>query len=116
MPPIATTANAGLSDYLGIDNVMGVSWALYAFGGLALQPGQPERALRLLGASDRLRGGTEMPAFVTALTGDLGQQASERLDDSIAAEVYRQGHEMSMEETVGHVRAQRRDDIVDAEQ
>ena len=64
--------DVGLSGYLRIGNVMGVSWGLYSFADLALQSGQPSRALRLVGASDRLRGGTELPALITTTLGDVG--------------------------------------------
>jgi hypothetical protein len=80
---------------------------LYAFADLALQQGQPTRALRLVGAADRPRGGTEMPALVTVTLGDVGQLARERLDSGTADEAYRQGHDMSMEEAVADVREQR---------
>lgn len=99
--------DAGLSAYLGIDNVMGVSWALYVFAVHALAREQPERALRLVGASDRLRGPTELPALLTAFTGDVGQLARERLGVRTAQEVYRQGHDMSMDEAVGYARRRR---------
>ena len=83
--------DAGLSGYLRIGNVMGVSWGLYSFADLALQCGQPSRALRLVGASDRLRGGTELPALITTTLGDVGQRARERLDDGAADELYDEG-------------------------
>jgi predicted ATPase/class 3 adenylate cyclase len=106
--------DAGLSTYQGIDNVMGVSWALYSFADLAVRRGQPERALCLVGASDRLRGGTDLPALVTATLGDVGERARERFDDGAAAdEAYRLGHEMSVEEAVAYVRRRRPDDVAD---
>ena len=83
--------DAGLSGYLRIGNVMGVSWVLYCFADLAMQRGQPVRALRLVGASDRLRGGTELPTLVATQLGDVGGRARERLDDGAADEAYRQG-------------------------
>ena len=106
--------DAGLSTYLGIDNVMGVSWALYSFADLAVQRGQPEEALRLVGASDHLRGGTELPALVTATLGDIGQRAREQLAGAAADEAYRQGHDLSMEQAVAFVRRRRPDgDVAD---
>jgi tetratricopeptide (TPR) repeat protein len=105
---------AGLSTYLGIGNVMGASWALYVYADLALQHDEPERALRLVGASDRMRGDTELPALMTASVGDVGQRARERLPDDVADDVYRQGQVMSTEEAVAHVRGHRREDPADA--
>ena len=96
--------DAGLSGYLRIGNVMGVSWGLYSFADLALQSGQPSRALRLVGASDRLRGGTELPALITTTLGDVGGRARERLEDGAADELYRRGHDMSMEAAVAYAR------------
>jgi tetratricopeptide (TPR) repeat protein len=96
--------HAGLSTYLGIDNVMGMSWALYSFADLAVRRGQPERALCLVAASDNLRGGTDLPALVAATLGDVGESARERLDDRAADEAYRLGHEMSVEQAVAYVR------------
>jgi tetratricopeptide (TPR) repeat protein len=96
--------DAGLSGYLRIDNAMGISWGLYSFADLALQCGQPERALRLVGASERLRGGTELPTLITASIGDVGGRARERLDEGAAAELYRRGHDMSIEAAVAYAR------------
>ncbi len=96
--------DTGLSGYLGIENAMGVSWGLYAFADLAVQAGRPERALSLVGASDRLRGGTELPALVTATVGDVGGRARQALDDRAADEAYRHGLEMSLEEAVALAR------------
>jgi non-specific serine/threonine protein kinase len=104
--------DAGLSTYLGIDNVMGVSWVLYSFADLAVRRGRPEDALRLVGASDHLRGGTELPALITATLGDIGQLARDQLDGAAADEAYRQGCAMSLEQAVAYVRRQRPDDDI----
>jgi tetratricopeptide (TPR) repeat protein len=103
--------DAGLSTYLAIDNEMGASWVLYSFADLALRRGQPEDALRLVGASDHLRGGTELPTLVTATLGDIGERARQQFhDDAAAAEAYRVGHKMSVEDAVAYVRRGRPDD------
>ena len=102
--------DAGLSTYLSIDNVMGASWVLYSYADLALRRGRPEDALRLIGASDHVRGGTELPVLLATTLGDIGQLARERLDEATAAEAYRQGCAMSLEQAVAHVRGQRPDD------
>jgi predicted ATPase/class 3 adenylate cyclase len=96
---------SGLSTFERIDNAMGISWVLWAFADLALEHGDPARALRLVGASDRLRAGTELPALVLAHTGDVGRLARERLDPGTAAEAHRQGWAMSTEEATACARA-----------
>jgi predicted ATPase/class 3 adenylate cyclase len=101
--------DAGLSGYLRIDNAMGISWGLYSFADLALQCGQPARALRLVGASERLRGGTALPTLITATLGDVGRRAREAIDAD-ADEIYRQGHDLGMEEAVAYARDRRPDD------
>jgi predicted ATPase/class 3 adenylate cyclase len=105
---------AGLSTYLGIGNDMGASWALYVYADLALQHDEPQRALRLVGASDRMRGDTELPALMTASIGDVGQRARERLPDDVADEAYRHGQVMSVDEAVAQVRGHQPDDVAGA--
>jgi tetratricopeptide (TPR) repeat protein len=101
--------HTGLSGYLRIDNVMGVSWVLYFVADVALERGQPQRALRLIGASDRLRGGTELPSLVTTSLRDIVRRARDAVGDD-AEEIYRQGHDLGMEEAVAYARDRRPDD------
>jgi hypothetical protein len=84
------------------------------YADLALQDDEPERALRLVGASDRMRGDTELPALMTASIGDVGQRARERLPDDVADEAYRHGQVMSVDEAVAHVRGHGHDEVADA--
>jgi predicted ATPase len=103
----------GLSGFLRIRNDMGVSWVLFFLADLALERGQPVRALRLIGASDRLRGGTELPSLVTTQLGDVGGHARRRLDDVAASNAYRQGADLSLDDAVAYARGQRAEDAWD---
>ncbi len=88
--------HAGLDGYLRVGNVMGVSWILYFIADVALELGQPRRALRLIGASERMRGGTELPNLVTTSLPDVGLRARRRLDQAAADDAYRQGQALSL--------------------
>ncbi|MFN2557961.1 MAG: AAA family ATPase [Nitriliruptorales bacterium] len=91
---------ASLSAFRQIDNLMGTSWVIYSFADLALLRGQHERALRLVGASDALRGGVEMPGLATAMMGDVGATARSYLDQVTAESLYQEGQAMELEYAV----------------
>jgi predicted ATPase/class 3 adenylate cyclase len=102
--------HASLVGYLRMGNVMGVSWVLFFIADVAAERGQPRRALRLIGASDRLRGGTELPNLVAASVHDVDLRARRQLDESAAADAYQQGHALSQEEAVAYARDERPED------
>jgi tetratricopeptide (TPR) repeat protein len=104
---------AGLLGYLRVGNVMGVSWVLCFIADLAVERGQPRRALRLMGASDRLRGGTELPNLVAGSLGDVALRARQGLDPAAADDAYQQGYALSLEEAVSFARDERPEDIGD---
>jgi non-specific serine/threonine protein kinase len=93
---------SGLNAYREIGNVMGTAWALYQFADLALQRALPERALRLVAASDELlkQVGGEIPALVVTTTGDVGKAARALLDDATAERVYEEGLAMPYDAAV----------------
>jgi tetratricopeptide (TPR) repeat protein len=93
---------AALSAFRQIDNAMGTAWALYGLAELALHRGQPERALRLIAASDALRAGVEMPALATVFLGDVGARARARLDEATAERLYQEGSALGLEEAVAY--------------
>lgn len=95
-------SRASLSAFRQIDNLMGTSWVIYSFADLALLRGQHERALRLVGASDALRGGVEMPGLATAMMGDVGAAARSFLDENTAEELYEEGRTMPLEDAVAY--------------
>lgn len=89
---------AGLTIFRELDNVMGMAWALYSLGDVALQRGEPERALRLIGACDAHLQGGEMPALAKATMGDVGAAARGRLDPVTAEGAYAEGLAMALED------------------
>ncbi len=94
-----------LSILHGMGNTMGTAWVLYSFGDLAQRCRQPERALRLVGASAALLDG-EMPAGAMAITGDVGKRARRELDQKTAERSYREGLAMRLEEAVAYALGQ----------
>jgi predicted ATPase/class 3 adenylate cyclase len=98
----------GLSAYQEIENVMGTAWAIYQFADIALQLGDPERALRLVAVSDALlkQVGGELPALVVATTGDVGEAARDLIDNATAERIYEEGHAMPYNDAVTYASQQ----------
>ena len=94
---------AALSGFRQLASEMGTGWALYSFGDVALHRGEPDRALRLVGASDALLEQVgEMPALATATMGDVGATARSFLDEATADRVYHEGLTMGLEDAVAY--------------
>jgi len=93
---------AGLTAFRQIDNTMGLAWGLYGSADLALLRGDPERALRLAGASETLRDGSELPTLVMATMGDVRQRAREDVEEARADELYQEGLRMTLDEAVAY--------------
>jgi tetratricopeptide (TPR) repeat protein len=80
-----------------------VASALYAIADLALARGQPERALRLVGACEALRDEIgEAPSGEAAMVGDVRGAASALVDAAAAESLYQQGRAMGVEEAVAY--------------
>jgi hypothetical protein len=97
-----TRLGAALSIFHRRGNVMGTAWVLYAFADAARRRGHPGRALRLVGASDALRKGVEMPGLAIATMGDPAERARADLHEAAAEEAYRAGLAMGLEQAVAY--------------
>jgi tetratricopeptide (TPR) repeat protein len=80
-----------------------IASALYAIADLALARGQPERALRLVGACEAMRDEIgEAPSGEMALVGDVRGAASAMMDAAAAESLYQQGRAMAVDEAVAY--------------
>ncbi|MBA2769829.1 MAG: hypothetical protein H0U35_12025 [Sporichthyaceae bacterium] len=95
---------SALSAFREIDSGMGTAWALYSLGDVDLLRGRHERALRLVGASDKLLAEVgDLPALAKASMGDVGAAARSFLDEAAAEQAYQEGLGMSLEDAVAYV-------------
>jgi predicted ATPase/class 3 adenylate cyclase len=80
-----------------------IASALYAIADLALARGQPERALRLVGACEAMRDEIgEAPSGEMAFVGDVRGAASAMMDAEAAESLYQQGRAMAVDEAVAY--------------
>ena len=80
-----------------------VASALYALADLALARGQPERAIRLVGACEAMRDEIgEAPSGEMAFVGDVRGAASAMMDAEAAESLYQQGRAMAVDEAVAY--------------
>ncbi|HEX9737677.1 MAG TPA: NB-ARC domain-containing protein [Candidatus Limnocylindria bacterium] len=80
-----------------------VASALYAIADLALARGQPERALRLVGACEAMRDEIgEAPSGERAMVGDVRGAATALMDAAAAESLYQQGRAMSVDDAVAY--------------
>lgn len=80
-----------------------VASALYAIADLALARGQPERALRLVGACEAMRDEIgEAPSGEMAFVGDVRGAASALMDAAAAESLYEQGRAMELDDAVAY--------------
>jgi hypothetical protein len=76
---------------------------LYAFADLALARGQPERAIRLAGATRALREQLgEVWSFDMYLVGDIPSAARSFLAEATADSLYEEGRAMGVEDAVDY--------------
>ena len=76
---------------------------LYAFADVALRRGQPERALRLVGASDALREpfGEKSPAEKASMR-DVRAAARPLVDEATAEGLYEEGQAMEIDDALAY--------------
>ncbi len=80
-----------------------VASVLYAMADLALARGQPERALRLVGACEAMRDEIgEAPSGEMAFVGDVRGAASALMDAAATEWLYQQGRAMALDDAVAY--------------
>jgi tetratricopeptide (TPR) repeat protein len=80
-----------------------VASALYAIADLALARGQPDRALRLMGAYEAMRDEIgEAPSGEVAMVGDVRGVATARMDARAAESLYQEGRVMGVDDAVAY--------------